>query len=256
MHERFRGVILSAQLWIDLETSGLGDNAAVLEIAAIAVIDGEKKHHFQSYIRPHENATLDPKAFEVNKININDIWSFPDANMVINTFLDYVDSFERTFTLSGHNVAFDIKKLFKFFCRNGSYSEYLTRFRPGGIDTLTLSKKAFKNSRNKPTGFSLEKLCQHFEINLDNAHSALPDITATIQIYNELSSKNPSVEVTKIEKMPYREKRRKYMDSKYIQLNPDGDIFITSEATSSPQIIEFILTELYDIYGEKHYEKN
>ena len=243
---------MSSQLWIDLETSGLGDNAAVLEIACIVIIDGEQKHHFQSYVRPHKGATLDEKAFEVNKININDIWEFPDAETVIRDLLDYIDSFQRSFTLSGHNVGFDTKKLFRFFCRNGHYGNYLTRFRPGGVDTFILAKKVFKNSRNKPEGFSLQKLCKYFEIELLNGHSALPDITATILLYNTLSSKYPNVEIAKIEALPYLQKKRKYMDMKYVQLNPEGDIFITKEATSNPAIMEFILIELFDLYGEKH----
>lgn len=243
-------------MWIDLETSGLGSNAAVIELAAIAYIDGEIKHHFQSYIRPHEGATLDPKAFEINKIDVNKIWEFPDAKDVIQKFLEYIDSFECIFSLSGHNIQFDSSRLFKFFCRNGEYGSYLNRFRPGGVCTFKISKEIFKGARKKPTGFSLDKLCSFYEINLDNAHSALPDIQATIELYEKLLPKISNVQAEEIKKTDYQSMKRKYMDSKYIQINPEGDVFICKDATSNPMIFRFILNELYELYGTDGYSND
>lgn len=235
-------------LFLDLETSGLGSNSAVLEIAAIAYINGERKHSFQSYIKPHEGATLDPEAFKINKIDIKKVWEFPDAKDVIKEFLDYVDSFECIFSFAGHNCSFDSSRLFKLFCRNGEYSSYLNRFRPGDVCTFRISKEVFKNSRKKPDGFSLAKLCKHFEIELVNAHSALPDIIATIDLYEKLLPAIDKKQSEVIEKMSYQEMKRKYMDSKYVQINPEGDIFLTREAMSNDYIRRFIFTELDEIY--------
>jgi DNA polymerase III epsilon subunit-like protein len=246
---------MSNLLFLDCETTGLGDNAGLIEIAAIAYIDGERRDHFQSYIRPHVGCTLDPKAFEVNKIDVTKIWEFPDAKEVIRDLLAYTDSFECVFTLAGHNVQFDTKKLFKFFCRNGEYGSYLNRFRPGDACTFRIAKDVFKNKRNKPEGFSLSKLCKYFEIELINAHSALPDIQATISLYEALLPKISSVQAREVQSFSYQEMKRKYMDMKYVQINPDGDFFVTSEATKNPIIIRFILNELYNLYGVDGYEK-
>lgn len=235
-------------LFLDLETTGLSDKAAVIEIAAIAYIDGERKQHFQSYIRPHEGATLDPKAFEVNKIDVNKIWEFPDAKDVIRDFLDYIDSFECIFSIAGHNVKFDRSKFFTFMCRNGEYGSYLNRFKPGNTCTLSLAKEVFKNKRKKPDGFSLSKLCEFFEIKLDNAHSALPDIQATIDLYERLLPDISNVQAEEIKSFKYQDMRRKYMDMKYVQINPDGDVFLTREAMTNDFIRRFIFTELDSIY--------
>ena len=235
-------------LFIDVETTGLGDNSAIIEIAAIAMIDGEVKHHFQSYVRPHDGASLDPKAFEINKIDIKKIWEFPGAKDVIADFIKYIDSFECIFSLAGHNINFDIKKLFRFFCRNGEYGSYFNRFSNRDICTFKISKELFKGKRNKPDGFSLEKLCEFYKIQLNNAHSALPDIQATIELYNVLQPNITIVQDSKIKILPYQEMRRKYMDSKYVQINPEGDVFLTRDALSNNTIRRFIFTELDLIY--------
>ena len=126
-------------LWIDVETTGLGSNAAVIEIAAIPMIDGEIKPHFHSMIRPHDGATLDAKAFEVTKIDINEIWTYPDAKEVLNDFIKWIDSHETVFNLGGHNIKFDRDHLFKLFCRNAEYGSFITRFNHNDVDTLRIS---------------------------------------------------------------------------------------------------------------------
>lgn len=235
-------------LFIDLETTGLSNNSAVIEIAAIAYIDGERKHHFQSYIRPHDGATLDPEAFKINKIDIKKIWEFPGAKTVIQDFLGYVDSFECIFSIAGHNVQFDCSRLFKLFCRNGEYGSYINRFKPSNTCTFKLSKEVFKGKKNKPNGFSLAELCKYYKIELENAHSALPDIQATIDVYEHLL---PSISITQAEQVKfsnYQEMRRRYMDMRYVQINPEGDVFLTREALNNDVIRRFIFTELDSIF--------
>lgn len=237
-------------LWIDCETSGLGDNAAVIEVALVPYIDGEIKPHYQSYIRPHAGCTMDAKAFEINKIDPTKVMEFPDAKTVIKEILDFVDSHECIFSLSGHNIQFDSKKFFNLFCRNAEYGSYLNRFRPGGICTLKLAKDVFKGKRNKPTGFSLEKLCEFFKIELVNSHSALPDIEATIKLYECLLPKVPTIQNEKIAQLDYQSMRRKFMDLKYVQQNPEGDVFLTRECLLNDVIRRFVFTELDALYEQ------
>jgi DNA polymerase III epsilon subunit-like protein len=242
-------------LFIDVESSGLGSNAALLEIALIPYIDGEIKPHFQSYIKPHEGATLDPKAFEVNRINVNDIWSFPDANEVIKRILEFIDSHQCVFALSAHNLPFDRKMLNTFFNRHGHYTSFYNRFKPGGVDTLAMAKKVFKGKRKKPDGFSLEKLCKFYEIELVNSHSALPDIQATIEVYEKLLSNLTVIQTQSTPILPYQEMKRKYIDARYVQFNPDGDIWLSAEATQNETIRRFIFTHIDELYGDVGYEK-
>jgi DNA polymerase III epsilon subunit-like protein len=239
---------MSNLLFIDVETSGLGDNAAVIEIAAIAYIDGERKHHFQSYVKPHLGCTMDAKAFEINGINPKQLDSFPLAKDVISSLLEYIDSFGCVFAVSGHNVSFDIKKIRNLFFRNMHYGSYITRFKPDGVCTFVMAKECFKGKRNKPEGNSLKKLCDYFNIVLENEHSALPDIDATIKVYEELLKIHKKKEVKKTDVLKYQEMRRKYMDSKFVQFYEDDGIYISKEALSDDIVRRFIFTEIDYIY--------
>jgi len=235
-------------LWIDVETTGLGSNSAVIEIAAIPMIDGEIKPHFHSMIRPHDGATLDAKAFEITKIDVNEIWSYPEAKDVLNDFIKWVDSHETIFNLGGHNISFDRNNLFKLFCRNAEYGSFITRFNHNDIDTLRISREVFKGKRDKPVDFKLESVCRYFGTEDGVYHRALGDIQNTIKIFLELEKLRQKIPLKQDEKLTYQEKMVKYMDMKYIQMNPEGDVFITKEALLNEDATKFILNFLW----EKH----
>jgi len=55
--------------------------------------------------------------------------------------------------------------------------------------------------------------------------------------------KEKSIPVKQAE-LSYREKMVKYIDMKYIQMNPEGDCFLTKEALSNPDAMRFILSFL------------
>jgi DNA polymerase III epsilon subunit-like protein len=232
-------------LWIDVETTGLGSNAAVIEIAAIPMIDGEIKSHFHSMIRPHDKATLDAKAFEVTKIDINEIWSYPEARDVLNEFIKWIDSHETVFNLGGHNIKFDRDHLFKLFCRNAEYGSFITRFNHNDIDTLRICREVFKGKKNKPVDFKLESVCRYFGTEDGVYHRALGDIQNTIEIYKELE-KLKEKQIPVKHDLTYRQKMEKYMDMKYVQMNPEGDVFITKEALVDQDATKFILSFLWD----------
>lgn len=238
--------LMSSYLFIDTETTALGPNAAVIELAAIPYIDGEYLSHFQTYIAPHIGASMDPKAFEVNGIDPKIIHSFPPAHEAIKSFIEWVDSLERKFTISGHNVKFDKEKLKTLFNRTANYGNFNTRFRTNSLCTMELAKEIFKGKRKKPEGFSLSKLCTYFDIEISKAHSALPDIQATVHLYEELK-KLKVKDLPKVQEMSYQKKIEKYMAMDYLTINPEGDIYIHCKATRDPIAMQFILSEVYDI---------
>ena len=239
---------MASKLFIDLETTGLGNNSAVIEIACIPVVDGEIKPHFHSMVRPHEGATLDPKAFEVTGIDVNEIWTYPDAKDVLDELIKWIDSHETIFSLSGHNISFDRNKLFRFFCRNGHYSSFITRINNNDHCTLRLSREIFKGKRNKPVDFKLETLCRFFDIEVDVSHRALADISNTVKVYFELEKLKEQKEQQQ-DTLSFVEKRKKYLDMKYIQMNPEGDVFLTVEATKDPIAMKFLLNHLWELYA-------
>lgn len=236
---------MSSYLFIDVETSGFGDNAAVVEIAAIPYIDGEYLPHYQSYVAPHIGATMDAKAFEVNGINVNSLKDYPIKDTVY-SFIKWIDTHEKVFTIVAHNAKFDKEKLYQLFCRTANYGDFVTKFRFNHVCTMELAKELFKNKKKKPEGFSLAKLCKFFGISLINAHSALPDIEATVQLYEELK-KMKAKDLPIAKELTYLEKRRKYMAMDYLTINPEGDIYINCKATKDSDAMSFILSEIYDI---------
>ncbi len=233
-------------LFVDCETTALGKNAAVIEIAAIPYIDGEYLEPFQSYIAPHPGATIDPNAFKVNKIDPKLINNFPPAHEVLRQFIEWLDKHERCFSIAGHNVKFDKEKIFTLFCKTMNYGNFVTRFRPTSVCTMALAKEVFHGKKNKPTGFSLGTLCKYFNIELDNAHSALPDIQATIVLYEELKKLHTTSAVTN-SLLTFQQKRQKYMSLEYFSVNPEGDIFINAKAAQDSEAMQFILSEIYDL---------
>lgn len=242
---------MSNYLFIDVETTGLGSNAATIEIAAIPMIDGEIKSHFHSMIRPHDGCTLDPKAFEITGINAKEIWDYPNAKDVLNEFITWIDNHETYFTLAGHNINFDRRMLFKLFCRNGEYGSFITRFSNSDIDTLSICRNIFKGKRNKPDDFKLESICRYFEIEIGVSHRALRDIENTIKVFMELEKLREKIEIKEEIKLNFAEKRRKYMDMKYIQMNPEGDVFITKDALQDKEATKFILNHLWEMYASR-----
>ena len=233
-------------LWIDIESTGLGVNAAVIEIAAIPMVDGEILPHFHSMIKPHDGASLDPKAFEITKININEIWGYPEAKDVLGEFIKWIDSYETIFSLGGWNVSFDRRMLFKLFCRNSEYGSFITRFSNNDTDALRICRDIFKGKRNKPVDFKLESVCGYFEIPNRIYHRALGDIQNTIAVFLEIEKLVVKKEEQQNPELSYLEKRRKYLDMKYIQMNPEGDVFITKDALKDKQVTKFILNFLYE----------
>lgn len=236
-------------LCLDLETSGFDPNkCAITEIAAIPIINGVKGEPFVSYVRPHEGARIDPEALKITKMTYDQLWKFPEPKEVIESFLDWVDSKETMFTLLGHNVPFDRRFLYSFFTRNAAHGDFVTRFRPDDVCTEDMARKALKNKSNAPKSMSLGSLCKYFDIKLDNAHSALPDIEATYELYQILKAMIPDIRMP-MQPLTYQQKRQKYLDMKYIQFNHGNDIFITKEAVKDPNVMRFIAEELYHLYG-------
>jgi len=232
-------------LFIDCETTGLSSNSAIIELALIPYIDGEFKNPFHRMIKPHKNAHIDLESFKVTKIDVNEIWSYDDGKKVIDDLVAWIDSHETIFNLCAHNVKFDRDNLFRLFCRNGHYGSYITRINNNDICTLAWSRDIFKKRKQKPDSFKLDDLCRFFKIPIDVSHRALHDVYRTTKLFLELE-KLKEKQIPVKHDLTYRQKMEKYMDMKYVQMNPEGDVFITKEALVDQDATKFILSFLWD----------
>ena len=178
-------------LWFDVETTGLNHfKNDIIQLAAIAEIEGNIVEEFNSKVAPFDPANVDPKALEINKLKMEDIMKYPkprDVHKAFTTFLSrHVDKYEKEdkFAPAGYNVAFDIDFLGSFFKKNGD-NYYGSYFNYKSIDPLRLLHiMDYERKINLPN-YKLVTVCNHYNIIID-AHEALSDIKATRALYQVL----------------------------------------------------------------------
>lgn len=239
---------MSSLLFIDCETTHLSpEYGAMVELSAIAIINGEFCGQKTIRIKPHDGAKIDPEALKITGLTVSLINSFGEIAPGIREFIEFVDSFECKFRLAGHNIGFDRRFLFKTMCRHGFYFEYNSRFRPNHVCTYEMAKKIGK-TKLRVENFKLGTLCKAFDIKLEKAHSAADDIKATYELYEKLKPLVPVEVKAKKTFKTYYEKRLHYLDMSHIQLNPEGGVYIDARATCDPIAMQFILNELCDLY--------
>lgn len=179
------------KIWIDVETTGLDiQKNTIIELAAIY-----KNEMFHKYVK------LSYMPYNFNEVSeITGItWDFLQENGVselelYETFIDFLDNIvdkynkDNKLVISGYNTQFDsefIRNLFKRYNNNyyGSYflnvnyevmSEVANAICNGEIDLLE--------------NYKLETVCKFFNIEF-NAHSAIEDIRATIELNNKIQER-------------------------------------------------------------------
>lgn len=161
---------------IDIETTGLNSiNDEIIEIAAIKVIDINSLSHdtFQILIKPKKDISI-----EIQNLTgiTNEMLSKGDT---IENALQYFSDFIEDYPLIGHNINFDIK-----FLDNKMKKAKLNFSNKELIDTLELSRKAFKDVENH----KLITLKDCLKIYTEN-HRALSDAHATLLVYFHSISK-------------------------------------------------------------------
>lgn len=167
-------------LWLDTETTGLDFNKNdIIQIAAIPIVNGQKKKPFVSYIRPINFDNIDEEALRVNNISRSQLSTFPRSDVVLDNLINYLSSFNTKFTISGYNVGFDRDFIYAWFYKHNKQHEFSKIFTSNIRDTYKLAKtlKSTLNTNN----LKLETLANNFNIEI-KAHDALSDIEATIEI--------------------------------------------------------------------------
>lgn len=185
------------KIFIDIETGGFSiEKNGICEIAFV-ITDDDLNFitEYQTYIKPYkrpdstEFVSYKPEAMEVNKIPMCIILNGKDVTVVLREIQDLILStifqnqndllFESQNTFIGHNsISFDIpriKYLFKRFLPEFNVDLF------GQEDTKVIARKKLNLE-----SYSLENLCTHFGIENQNAHSALSDVYATIELYKKL----------------------------------------------------------------------
>jgi len=174
-------------LYIDVETSGLWPKFHdIIEMSYILEVDDEVVYEGTQRLAPDPDR-VDPKALEVNGISLEEALRGAPQSVAFNDFLGvlnrYINKYDRKDKayIAGHNVIFDRDFLIEFFKKNncpyfGSYFMYKI------IDPLWLCHWLEYLGYLKLPNYKLGTLCEHFGIELKEAHTAKADIVATRQL--------------------------------------------------------------------------
>ena len=161
----------------DTETTGLSNKThEIIEIAGVKIDTSLNiVDEFETKISPQRIEIAEPRALEINGFTKEAWVGSPNPKIALQKFADWASGN----ILCGHNVEFDLGFLFS------SMREYDIPFAYDGyLCTYKMARKYKKEIG--VTGFSLKKLCLHFDIPYVNAHRAMPDVKATLNLYKKL----------------------------------------------------------------------
>lgn len=170
---------------IDLETSGWSiTKNAIVEIGVVVINKNYEVINFRSkiikpYTRPDsiELVSYKEDAMAVHGITMNEINSGFDVIEVLEHLKSILVKYEVT-TLIGHNIkSFDLPRLDYLFKR---FTEHELNYII--LDTLEEAKKQLLNLES----YSLAYLCLHYGIDNKDAHRALGDCFATLELLKKL----------------------------------------------------------------------
>ena len=166
----------------DIETTGFKpeDGAEIIELAGIKINEESKiVGRFHAYIKPSN--PIPEKITELTGITNEMVKDSFEVEEVLKGFVAFVDDA----TLVAHYSNFDVDFINYYLVKHGIRDEYLTSI---------CTQKSFRNYYKGASSAKLIDCCNHFEIVLENAHSAMFDCSATYELYKALSNNNSIVE--------------------------------------------------------------
>ena len=166
---------MNSYIVFDIETTGINPQTdKITEIGAIKIINGELVGEYRQLINPLIDIPKD--ITELTGIDNELVKDSPTIEQALPEFIAFA---EDDLSLIGHNIMFD----YSFIKYNAIQIGY--GFERYGIDTLAISRQAFKELESR----SLSFLCEYLKIYHENAHRALEDVVATYSLYKYLKEK-------------------------------------------------------------------
>lgn len=150
---------------VDTETTGVYPSDRIVEIALVTVsLTGEVLDVYDTLVQPGR----DVSASHIHGITASMVVAAPTFEEIAGDIALRLHGA----CLVAHNLPFDYRMLRNEFMRLGADLEVLS-----GVDTLTA------------TGARLWAACEAFDIELDGAHNALADATATASLFLRVASR-------------------------------------------------------------------
>ncbi|NQJ22870.1 bifunctional DnaQ family exonuclease/ATP-dependent helicase [Streptococcus suis] len=170
---------------VDLEATGTGADAKIIQIGIVLVENGEIIDSYATDINPYE--LLDDHIKSLTGITDQQLSQAPDFGQVAGTIYDRIG--DAIFV--AHNVKFDANLLAEALFFEGY--ELLTP----RVDTVELAQLFFPTFDK----YSLGNLAEHLDLGLDQAHTAISDALATARLLIKIQEKIKSLPRTVVEKI-------------------------------------------------------
>lgn len=170
---------------VDLEATGTGADAKIIQIGIVLVENGEIIDSYATDINPYE--LLDDHIKNLTGITDKQLEQAPDFGQVASTIYDMIG--DAIFV--AHNVKFDANLLAEALFFEGF--ELLTP----RVDTVELAQLFFPTFEK----YSLGNLAEHLELGLDQAHTAISDAMATARLLIKIQEKIKSLPRSIVEKI-------------------------------------------------------
>lgn len=165
------------KVFVDTETSGLDPK----HHSILSVCLGNKDIGYKTFhIRPDPDMIIDPKAMEVNNIDLDGLWE--DQSIAFLEYLQEMVAEHGQLEPIGHNYMFDIGFIQQVLGRRGYEKFFSRRY----LDTMIIAKFLSEVGMVKSESYSLAHLCESFEIENEEAHTAEGDVKATEKLYEAL----------------------------------------------------------------------
>lgn len=177
-------------VWVDIETSGLGASAQIIELAFVHT-DGQGRRAYgrwSSRIALEPGVVVGAEAARVNGYR-PELWAY--APPLEAAMADFVVRLPPRFVLGGHNVAFDRGHI-------GRTLYQLELPEPGWAaathDTMKLARKLLRKPRDVPN-HKLSSVCAFLGLSNLYAHTALGDCERARAVFRRLMFPDQSNEL-------------------------------------------------------------
>jgi DNA polymerase-3 subunit alpha len=167
-------------LWIDVETTGLNEKKNdIIQLACIPIVNGVPQKSFNEFCQPLSWENVEQEALDIHGISRDMLATFQTSSEMFDKFVAYISSFQVKFTIAGFNVSFDKRFLSASFSKLSKNQEFSKLFT---IDIHCVYKRATDvKHKIASKSLKLEALANLYGIEI-NAHDALSDISATIEV--------------------------------------------------------------------------
>ena len=178
---------------VDLETTGASPKkgAAITEIGAVKVKNGEYLGNFESFVNP-----LTPIPEYITQMTgITDLMlaKAPIIDEILPAFLEFAGSAEETIIVA-HNAPFDLS-----FLKSAAKELDLSWPKYKTLDTVTIARQVL--SKDDVPNCKLSTLAQFFGTKTEPNHRALDDAKATTEILHGLIERLGSFEVYNVDSL-------------------------------------------------------